>query len=65
MKNANSNSGGGHQDGIGAMLKETHPEPRRISSCALFGARTEILIVHNDDEYRLRITSNGKLILTK
>lgn len=65
MKNANNNTDGGHQDSIGAVLKVTHAEPRRFSSRALFGARTEILIVHNDDEYRLRITSNGKLILTK
>ena len=40
-------------------------ERRRLSSDALFGARNEIVIVHKDEEYRLRITSNGKLILTK
>ncbi|WP_020565550.1 hemin uptake protein HemP [Methylosarcina fibrata] len=38
---------------------------RRLSSSVLFGARNEIVIVHNEEEYRLRITSNGKLILTK
>jgi hemin uptake protein HemP len=25
----------------------------------------EVILVHNDQEYRLRITSNDKLILTK
>ena len=31
----------------------------------LFGEATEIIIKLRDLEYRLRITSNGKLILTK
>ena len=31
----------------------------------LFGSRQEIVIVHQGDEYRLRITRNNKLILTK
>ncbi|MCQ8130927.1 hemin uptake protein HemP [Methylomonas rivi] len=37
----------------------------RISSKQLFADRNEIVIEHQGDEYRLRITSNGKLILTK
>jgi len=45
--------------------KDAHNERRSLSSSALFGTRNEIVIVHNDEEYRLRITSNGKLILTK
>lgn len=36
-----------------------------ISADSLFQGRQEILIVHNDDQYRLRITRNAKLILTK
>ncbi|MBL1264867.1 hemin uptake protein HemP [Methylomicrobium sp. RS1] len=44
---------------------ESLSEKRRISSSALFGTRNEIVILHNEEEYRLRITSNGKLILTK
>ncbi|WP_374090012.1 hemin uptake protein HemP [Methylomicrobium lacus] len=48
-----------------AVPKDTHNERRSLSSGALFGTRNEIVIVHNDEEYRLRITSNGKLILTK
>lgn len=35
------------------------------SSDQLFGDRQEIEIVHGDSIYRLRVTSLGKLILTK
>ncbi|MGJ0430672.1 hemin uptake protein HemP [Methylobacter sp.] len=45
--------------------RESAPERRRFSSRELFGTQSEIVIDHYDDEYRLRITSNGKLILTK
>jgi hemin uptake protein HemP len=31
----------------------------------LLGQRGEVLIVHHDQVYRLRVTSLGKLILTK
>ena len=40
-----------------------HP-PARIPSAALFGGQREVLIEHGEREYRLRITLNGKLILT-
>jgi len=36
-----------------------------LSSKALFGGRKEIVILHDGEEYRLRITRNNKLILTK
>jgi len=39
--------------------------PRELSSAELFGAETEILIVHEEARYRLRITRQNKLILTK
>lgn len=39
-------------------------EIRRIASEALLGAARELVIVHNGREYRLRLTQNGKLILT-
>jgi hemin uptake protein HemP len=39
-------------------------EPVRVTSDALLGPRKELLIVHNGREYRLRLTQNGKLILT-
>ncbi|MEO8204511.1 MAG: hemin uptake protein HemP [Betaproteobacteria bacterium] len=44
-------------------LAATHP-PRRISSETLLGSQRELVIVHNGREYRLRLTQNGKLLLT-
>jgi len=38
--------------------------PVRITSEALLGRRQELVIVHKGREYRLRLTQNGKLILT-
>jgi len=36
-----------------------------VDTAALFGQAQEIRIVHGGSEYRLRITKQGKLILTK
>jgi hemin uptake protein HemP len=41
------------------------PRGRRIASDRLMGGRREIIIEHGSDEYRLRVTGSGKLILTK
>jgi hemin uptake protein HemP len=38
--------------------------PMRVTSEALLGRRQELVIVHKGREYRLRLTQNGKLILT-
>ena len=38
---------------------------RRLSSAELLGQAREVIIEHADGEYRLRLTSQGKLILTK
>ncbi len=38
---------------------------RRIDSATLLGSAGEVLIVHQQQVYRLRVTSLGKLILTK
>lgn len=38
---------------------------RVITSTALLGGCRELLILHEGEEYRLRLTSNSKLILTK
>ncbi len=40
-------------------------EPPRIDSAALLGPQGEVHIVHQQQIYRLRVTSLGKLILTK
>jgi hemin uptake protein HemP len=37
----------------------------RINSRDLFSATREILILHGDETYRLRLTAQNKLILTK
>ncbi len=39
--------------------------PPRISTERLMGGRREIVLQHGLEEYRLRITSAGKLLLTK
>ncbi|MDT4291026.1 hemin uptake protein HemP [Methylomonas sp. MO1] len=54
---------------LGPSTAETPPAilqgRQRLNSRLLFGTQNEIVIEHQGDEYRLRITSNGKLILTK
>jgi hemin uptake protein HemP len=37
----------------------------RIDSRDLFAGRREIIIMHGSDTYRLRLTSQNRLILTK
>ncbi len=44
--------------------QETAFEPVRVSSESLLGAKKEVVIMHKGREYRLRLTQNGKLILT-
>lgn len=39
--------------------------PRRLCSTQLFDGATEIVIEHQGADYRLRVTRQGKLILTK
>ena len=45
--------------------EETLKGRRRLKSAFLFQGRREVVIVHEGEEYILRITRNGKLILTK
>ena len=37
----------------------------RVESTSLFQGGREVVIIHQEQEYSLRITRNGKLILTK
>ena len=39
--------------------------PRAIASPELFRGAREVVILHQQEQYRLRITRQGKLILTK
>ena len=41
------------------------PSIPRIDASTILASSREIILVHNQQEYRLRITSNDKLILTK
>jgi hemin uptake protein HemP len=40
-------------------------QPGSITTGELMGGGRELTILHAGDQYHLRITSNGKLILTK
>jgi hemin uptake protein HemP len=40
-------------------------EVPKIDAGTLMASGKEIILVHKDSEYRLRLTSNDKLILTK
>ncbi len=37
----------------------------RLTSEALMAGAHEVILEHRGEQYRLRVTSNGKLILTK
>jgi hemin uptake protein HemP len=39
--------------------------PRRLQVSALLAGAREVILEHDGQDYRLRITANGKLILTK
>lgn len=50
------------------LQAQTGPRPSLpdiVPAALLFRGRQEILIRHNGEHYRLRITKSGKLILTK
>lgn len=66
----NADSGRGPAGG-GADAKATHVErsiplaDNRLNSRDLFASAREITISHGDEIYRLRLTAQNKLILTK
>ena len=43
----------------------SRPPAKRVAVSDLMGGGREAVLLHDGDEYRLRLTSNGKLILTK
>jgi hemin uptake protein HemP len=43
----------------------SQPVRQRLDSAELFGTAREVVIEHAGEEYRLRLTRLGKLILTK
>ena len=52
------------RSGEAAAGASADQRPRRVSSSELLGGAAELVILHGQREYRLRVTSNGKLILT-
>lgn len=40
-------------------------EKKRMDVRELLGEERELILIHAGEQYRLRITANGKLILTK
>ena len=51
-------------DGKRQQSQISSPPLKRVASETLLGAGKALVIVHNGREYRLRLTRNGKLILT-
>ena len=45
--------------------KEKLSAPNQVNSEQLLGRDKELIIIHNNKRYILRITANNKLILTK
>ena len=52
-------------------IADNRPEPPktgrpvRLQASELLSGHREVILEHGGQEYRLRLTSNGKLILTK
>lgn len=52
-------------DQASAATRSIAMNGNRIESRELFAVEREIIIAHGEDSYRLRLTSQNKLILTK
>lgn len=59
------NDAGGHVENPSATTRTLMIRGNRIDSRELFAAEREIIIAHGEESYRLRLTSQNKLILTK
>ncbi|MBD8556569.1 hemin uptake protein HemP [Rhizobium sp. CFBP 8762] len=55
----------GKFDGTSAAGRDHSETLPTVSSAELFKGKAEIVIVHEDTTYRLKITRQGKLILNK
>ncbi|MDR6292761.1 MULTISPECIES: hemin uptake protein HemP [Inquilinus] len=53
------------QPTLHAIEPPQRPVATNLDTRELFGTRRELTIQHGEDVYRLRITRNSKLILTK
>jgi hemin uptake protein HemP len=61
----NSGDAAGPTQSPSATTRSLTIRGSRIDSRELFAAEREIIIAHGEDSYRLRLTSQNKLILTK
>ena len=61
----NSGDAAGPTQSPSATTRTLTMRGSRIDSRELFAAEREIIIAHGEDSYRLRLTSQNKLILTK
>jgi len=57
-------TGQGREAGL-VMLQAVAGMAPRLDSRQLFASGREVVIAHEGADYRLRLTQNGKLILTK
>ncbi|MFV0368185.1 MAG: hemin uptake protein HemP, partial [Hyphomicrobiaceae bacterium] len=56
---------GGQQDGSDQKQPASHGQPRRVLVDELLRGAREVILDHDGQFYRLRLTLAGKLILTK
>ena len=56
---------GAHAENPSAATRSLVVSGNRIDSRELFASEREIIIAHGAETYRLRLTSQNKLILTK
>ncbi|MBB4038812.1 hemin uptake protein HemP [Microvirga flocculans] len=48
-----------------ASKDDRTPSLKEIEVASLIGTGREVVLIHRGERYRLRVTANGKLILTK
>jgi hemin uptake protein HemP len=65
MATTSGDSVGGPADSAPSATRSITMIGNRIESRDLFALEREIIIVHGEDIYRMRLTSQNKLILTK
>ena len=64
MSRENQHSGAAERGRVEQTESASEAAIRRINSNELLGSKGELIIQHDGREYRLRLTQNGKLILT-
>ncbi len=49
----------------GDLVSRLGSRPVRIPSSVLLGGQSEVVITHGKDEYHLKVTDDGELVLTR